>query len=251
MDNIQVSIIMPSYRAKSFLTKTISSVIDQSLAEWELLIVDDCSPDNSNTIISHYTKKDPRVKLLKLETNSGPAIARNRGIKEAKGRYIAFLDSDDIWHPEKLEKQLQFMQENYTAISFTAYNMIDEKTGQPIAVHKVPKTITYKELLKSNVIGCSTVIYDTEKIGKVNFPIIQKRQDFALWLKILKRHEPAYGLQEVLVDYMVRTDSVSSNRLSAAYFTWKVYREIEKLPFLKALYYFIHYALRGLNKYWL
>ena len=251
MDNIQISIIIPSYNTATFLAKTISSVIHQSLDAWELLIVDDCSSDNSNTIISHYTQKDSRVKLLKLETNSGPAVARNKGIKEAKGRYIAFLDSDDIWHPKKLEKQLQFMQEQHAVISFTAYNMIDEKSGQPMAVHEVPKTITYKKLLKSNVIGCSTVIYDTQIIGKVYFPIIQKRQDFALWLKILKRHEPAYGLQEVLVDYMVRTDSVSSNRLSAAHFTWKVYREIEKLPFFKALYYFIHYALRGLNKYWL
>jgi glycosyltransferase involved in cell wall biosynthesis len=186
-----------------------------------------------------------------LEKNSGPAVARNKGIEEAQGRYIAFLDSDDIWHRDKLEKQLAFMQAKDIAFSFTAYNMIDEKNKRRIAVHNVPENIDYKTLLKSNVIGCSTVIYDTAKIGKIDFPLIQKRQDFALWLKILHTHGTGYGLQEALVDYTLRTDSVSSNRLSAVRYTWRVYREIEKLSFFKALYYFAHYVLRALNKYWL
>jgi teichuronic acid biosynthesis glycosyltransferase TuaG len=234
-----VSIITPLHNAEAYMTKTVASVQAQNYPNWELILVDDASSDRSVQLAEAFASEDPRIRLIRLERNAGPAVARNRGVEAAQGRYIAFLDSDDFWHPDKLEKQLAFMRAKDAALSFTAYNMVDGKSWLQIAVHDVPQVVTYEALLKTN------------EIGKVYFPLIRKRQDFALWLKILREHGTAYGMKEVLADYAVRPDSVSSNRFSAAGYTWKVYRDIEKLPFFTALYYFMHYALRALKKYWL
>ena len=248
--NSLVSIITPVYNAEVYIEETIRCVIAQKYQEWELILVDDGSSDTSIAVIQTMQQKDTRIKLLQNNENMGPARTRNLGIEHAKGRYLAFLDSDDIWHPDKLEKQITFMQERQIALSYTTYTLVYEESGKR-SLFEVPEQTDYKALLKRPVIGCSTAIYDTKLLGKVYFPIIKKRQDFALWLKILREHGPAYGLQESLVDYAVRPNSLSSNRLSAVHYTWKVYREIEKLPLYKSLYYFTHYALRGLSKYWL
>jgi len=240
---------MPSYNSEQFLAISIDSVINQIFKEWELIIVDDMSSDNSNKIIEEYIKTDSRIKLIKLEKNSGPAIARNRAIKEAKGRYLAFLDSDDLWHPEKLSKQIAFMEENEIVFSYTSYYSIAEESGEINDQVNIPQKIDYTELLKQNIIGCLTVVYDTKKLGKVYMPEIQKRQDFALWLDILKRVPSAYGLSEPLAYYRVRKTSVSSNKLIASTYNWKLYREIEKLPLYKAIYYFGCYTYRSILKY--
>ncbi len=249
MDNIEVSVIMPSYNSEQFLPATIDSVINQTFKAWELIIIDDGSTDNSNKIIEEYMQRSEKIKLISLESNCGPAIARNRGIQEAKGRYIAFLDSDDYWHLDKLSKQISFMQEHDIALSYTGYYRIKEESGEIIDRINVPDKVNYSELLKQNIIGCLTVTYDTQELGKVYMPDILKRQDFALWLYILKKVPYAYGLDEPLAYYRVRKASVSSNKILASKYNWKLYREVENLPLYKAIYYFGWYTYRSFLKY--
>ncbi|WP_104516506.1 glycosyltransferase family 2 protein [Acinetobacter indicus] len=240
-----VSIITPSYNSVDFIQSTIHSIQNQSLDNWELIIVDDCSKDNSCKLIQEYVNSDTRIKLIRLTENSGAAVARNKGIENASGRFIAFLDSDDTWHPEKLEKQINFMLKNDYDFTFTHYHQVDEN-GKKIGDLSFPIKVNYYDLLKTCVIGCLTAMYDTKKIGKVYFPLIRKRQDFALWLKILKQVDYAYCLPEDLASYTVRSDSISANKWKAAQFNWKLYREIEKLNLISSIYYFSHYALRGI-----
>ncbi|WP_415902812.1 glycosyltransferase family 2 protein [Neptuniibacter sp. QD29_5] len=242
-----VSIITPVYNSSDFILDSIKSVVNQTVEDWELILVDDCSSDSTAQIIKNYALTDSRVKFFQLEKNSGAAVARNFAINEARGRYIAFLDSDDLWHEEKLSKQLSFMQDNQVAFTYSSYQQIDEE-GNSLSEISVPSKVGYKQLLKTNVIGCLTVIYDTEMIGKHEMPLIRKRQDFGLWLKLLKTVDYAYGIKEPLAFYRVRKGSISSNKLSAAKFTWDLYRKIECLPLHKALYYFSCYAIGGIAK---
>jgi len=243
------SIITPSHNSEQFIGQTIDSVIAQTYTNWEMIIVDDCSPDNSNAIIEEYIKKDNRIKLIKLDENSGAAVSRNRAMKEAKGRYIAFLDSDDYWHEEKLEKQIALMKDNDIALSFTAYDRVEESSSKFIDTQFVPTKVDYKTLLKQNIMGCLTVMYDTKKLGKVYMPNILRRQDYALWLKILKQVPYAHGLDKSLAYYRVRTSSISSNKIIASGYHWKVLRDIEKLPIYKAIYYFGWYTYKSIMKY--
>ena len=239
-----VSIITPSYNSEKYISKTIDSVLSQTYQNWEMIVVDDVSLDNSNEIIEEYCKKDSRIKLIKLEKNSGAAVARNRAIKEAKGRYIAFLDADDIWKAEKLEKQIYFMQKNNYSFTYTAYEKIDEN-GVVFGKIGVPLKVSYNQLLKTCVIGCLTAVYDTEKLGKIYMPTNTKREDFATWLSILKKIDFAYGIKENLSQYRVYENQSSGKKAKMAKENWKLYREIEKLNLLKACYYFSHYAVRG------
>jgi len=243
-----VSIITPSYNSDKFISKTIESVINQTYDNWEMIIVDDCSPDNSNEIIEEYIKQDNRIKLIKLDKNSGPAVARNTAIKKAKGRYIAFLDADDLWLPDKLEKQLNFMNTNNLEFTYSAYKLIDENDND-LGVFSPPALANYNSLLKTNFIGCLTAIYDTKKIGKMYMPNILKRQDYGLWLKILKEIKTTKGIIEPLAMYRIRKNSVSSNKLKAAMYQWKIYRDVEDIGFFKSLYYFANYIYFGLKKY--
>ena len=217
----------------------------QTYTNWELLIIDDCSKDSSYKVVQKITKKDKRIKILKLSENSGAAVARNFGIKNASGRFIAFLDSDDTWHPMKLEKQIKFMLDHQYYFTCTRYHKVDEN-GAFIKDVNIPKFVSYNKLLKTNYIGCLTVVYDAEKLGKVKFPLIRKRQDYALWLKILRRVKYAHCLQEDLAGYTVRSDSISANKINVAKYTWIVYREVEKLSLLRSIYCFINYAVLGI-----
>ncbi|MCT7492530.1 glycosyltransferase family 2 protein [Aliarcobacter cryaerophilus] len=240
-----VSIITPSYKSEKFISQTIESVLGQTYQNWEIIIVDDVSPDNSNKIIEEYSKKDSRIKLIKLEKNSGAAVARNIAIEESKGRYIAFLDADDIWKPEKLEKQIEFMRKNNYAFTYTAYEKIDEN-GLVFGEIGVPLKVSYNQLLKTCVIGCLTAVYDTNKLGKVYMPTNTKREDFATWLSICKKVDFAYGIKENLSQYRVYKSQSSNKKVKMAKENWKLYREIEKLNIFKAIYYFSHYAIRGI-----
>ena len=235
--NSFISIITPSYKSKKFISQTIESVLAQTYQDWEMIIVDDVSPDNSNEIIEEYCKKDSRIKLIKLEQNSGPAIARNRAIEEAKGRYIAFLDADDLWKPEKLEKQIMFMEEKNCALSYSAYETMSEEGVLQNEYINPPLKISYKDLLKSNYIGCLTAIYDTQKIGKVYMPNISKRQDYGLWLKILRKIDFAYCMDEPLAVYRIMSNSVSSNKFKLLKFNYLLFKEHENFSTLKSLYY--------------
>lgn len=242
---ITVSIITPLHNVEKYIVATIESVLKQTYLNWELILVDDASIDRSYEIVTDYVARDSRIKLFRLSDNCGAAVARNTAIEAAKGRYIAFLDSDDLWLPEKLEYQLAFMQENNYPFSFSAYERIDEN-GLTLGFVGVPEKVTYGQMLKTSVIGCLTAMYDTAYFGKVYMPLIRKRQDYGLWLKLLKQTDFAYGLQIPLGRYRVRTDSISSNKLNTATYNWRLYRQVEKLSFLASCYYFSHYALRGL-----
>ncbi|WP_242035121.1 glycosyltransferase family 2 protein [Mesobacillus harenae] len=243
-----VSIITPVYKAEEFIEQTINSVQSQTYTNWEMILVDDLSPDNSKQIIDRISEKDNRVRLIQLEKNSGAAIARNTAIENSNGKYIAFLDSDDLWQPEKLERQVQFMLENNIEFSFTGYEIMKEdgtKTGK--IVH-VPQEINYNGLLKNTIIGCLTVMLDKHAIGKIEMVNIRTRQDFVLWLDILKRGHIAYGIDEPLAYYRKVEGSISSNKIKTAKRNWKVYREIEGLPLPKAIYCFCGYAYNALRK---
>jgi glycosyltransferase involved in cell wall biosynthesis len=240
-----ISIITPLFNSDKYIASTIESVLSQSFSDFELIIVDDKSTDDSVSVVNSFVEKDSRVKLVQLSENSGAAIARNKGIELARGRYIAFLDSDDRWLPEKLAKQLAFMQEKDIAFSYTAYEKINE-SGERAGYVGVPERVSYSDLLKVCSIGCLTAMYDTEKLGKVYMPLIRKRQDLGLWLRILKKVPYAYGVNEILAQYQLRSDSISANKCSAAQYTWRLYRDVEKLNFFAASYYFSNYAVLGL-----
>lgn len=249
MSSATVSVIMPSYNAEKFIKESIESVLQQSYVDWELIIVDDQSTDNTVKIIDIYKQRDERIKYIVLEQNSGPAVARNRAIEEAQGRYIAFLDADDLWMPQKLEKQIAFMQRENIALSYTGYYRFEQSIDQIKDEIIVPLKVDYPELLKQNIIGCLTAVYDTKILGKVYMPLIRKRQDFGLWLKILREVPYACGLNEPLAYYRMHHDSISSNKIISSQYNWKLYREVEKLPWYKALYYFAWYTYRSLLKY--
>ena len=241
-----VSIIMPSFNCEKTIEYSIESVINQSYQQWQLIVVDDCSTDCSRDVIKRYTVKDSRIKLFVSSSNSGPAATRNRAIDVASGRFIAFLDADDSWEPQKLEKQISFMLEKDIAFSFTSYRKIDED-GKFLRNRIAPSSLTYQDLLSTNHIGCLTACYDSDKLGKVFMPDIARCQDFALWLKILKRLDKGYGLNECLASYRVGSSTVSSNKIITAHHVWHVYRQVEKLSFIQSCYYFLSYIIHGIK----
>lgn len=237
-----VTIITPAYNAEAFITDAIESVINQTYTRWEMIIVDDSSTDHTVKKIRAYTKQDERITLIELEDNSGSAVARNRAIDAAHGRFLAFLDSDDLWVPEKLEKQLQFMLERNIAFSFTEYARMKVDGSILRSNIKAPETIDYHGLLKHCVIGCLTVMIDKDKTGHLQMINLRARQDYVLWLALTKQGFLAYGLPEELAIYRSVKKSISSNKLKMAKRNWKVYRRIEGKGFFKSIWYILHYA---------
>ncbi len=242
-----VSIITPVRDAAATLAETVASVVAQTRGDWELLLIDDASSDGSLGLARALAAGDPRIRVLAQETHLGTAAARNRGIREATGRHIAFLDADDRWRPEKLARQLAFMAAGGHAFVFSAYQRMDAD-GRPLRVVPVPARVGYDELLRDNVIGCLTAIYDSAALGRVEMPPLVRRQDFGLWLRLLKLTPHAHGLDEVLADYRVRAGSLSRNKLAAARDNWRLYREVEALPPARAAYCFLRCATAGLLK---
>lgn len=244
----KVSIIMPSYNAAKFIAASIQSVIDQTYRNWELLITDDCSKDGTVKIVEQFLEKDNRIKLFSTGKNSGPACARNKSLEKVTGKYIAFLDSDDIWVSNKLETQLKFMIEKNVAFSFSSYSVMKEDgtpTGNTI---NVPKVIGYHGYLRNTIIGCLTVIIDREKTGDFIMPNIKTSEDMALWLNIMKRGFKAWGLQVPLAQYRVVSKSLTSKKWIEAKYVWKVYREIEHINPIYSAICFIGYAINAIIK---
>ncbi|PWC09737.1 glycosyl transferase [Brenneria corticis] len=239
---------MPTYNSSEFITESILSVINQTFMDWELLVVDDCSTDQTVEIISSYAKENKRIKFFSTEKNSGAAVARNLAIKKSVGRFIAFLDSDDLWFPEKLEQQIKFMLYNNYSFTYTFYQKID-KNGSKRGVVKAPLKTNYIDSLKTNVIGCLTVIYDTQELGKMYMPLLRKRQDYCLWLSILKKGIIAYCLPENLALYRVSQHSLSGNKFKILKYQWMVYRNVEKIGFFKSCYFFFFYSFYGYKRY--
>lgn len=243
-----VSIITPVYNAEKFIEKTIKSVQIQTYTNWEMILVDDLSQDNSGEIIKKIQKNDNRIKYIKLKENSGAAVARNTAIENANGRYIAFLDSDDLWKRNKLEKQISFMKENNCGFTFTSYEIMSEEGINLNKIVQVPKKINYDGLLKNTIIGCLTVVIDRKLVGDFGMPLIRKGQDTATWLKILKNYEYAYGINENLANYRLVKRSISSNKIGALKRTWNTYRNVEKLSLIKSCYVFICYIINAIKK---
>ncbi|WP_017471012.1 glycosyltransferase family 2 protein [Amphibacillus jilinensis] len=250
-DEPKVSVITPTYNAARFIENTIVSVQQQSYQNWEMVIVDDQSTDDTVRVINKLMEQDQRIRLIELNTNQGPARARNVALKAAEGRYIAFLDSDDQWLVNKLEQQVLYMQQSNVAFTYTAYNRVQlhDDGRKEIKAVSVPSQVTYKQLLKQNVIGCLTVMIDVEKTGPVQMFDIRARQDYALWLELTRRGFEAHGINEVLANYSVRVGSLSSNKIKMAKQNWRVYREVEKLSLPVAIWYFIHYAFLKTKEY--
>lgn len=207
MNNL-VSVIMPSYNTAQFLQETIDSVLAQTYQNWELIIVDDCSTDDTAIIVASI--KDDRIRFYQNETNSGAAISRNKALREARGRWIAFLDSDDLWEPEKLEKQIRFMEENGCSFSYTNYLEIDEESRPMGRIVTGPKRITKTGMYSYCWPGCLTVMYDAEKLGMIQIEDIKKNNDYAMWLKLCHKAD-CLLLDEVLARYRRRQGSISNH----------------------------------------
>ncbi len=224
-----VSVIMPTYNCGKYIAQSLDSVISQTVTDWEVQIVDDCSTDDTYNVVLPYLEKYPNIHYYVLPENGGPAVARTEAIKRANGKYIAFLDSDDLWDSEKLENQIAFMEKNGADFSATGYRWMDEDGNDLHTALIPPKKTDYKKMIRlSNPIGNLSVMYNQEKLGKFEVPPIKKRNDFALWLKILKKTDCCYGMEEVLGTYrMGRSGSVSSNKLKQAKYHWQLYHDIE------------------------
>lgn len=243
-----VSIIVPVYNVEKYIAETMACVRNQTYTDWELLLVEDCSTDKTVQVIEDYLQRtgDARIQLIRQPVNSGAAKARNTGLDRAKGRYIAYLDSDDLWEPEKLERQLAFMKKKNAAFCFTGYEFADEN-GQGLGkVVRVPETLNYKQALKNTTIFTTTVMFDTDKISKelLDMPLV-KSEDTALWWKVLRNGYVAYGLDENLVRYRRAGKSLSSNKLEAIRRIWHLYRKVERLNLFQSLYNFCFWAVRA------
>jgi teichuronic acid biosynthesis glycosyltransferase TuaG len=241
-----VSVVTPVRNAEATLAETVASVQAQTFADWEMLLVDDGSTDGSRELAERLAAADRRLRVLAQGVNTGAAAARNRAIREARGRFIAFLDADDLWRPEKLARQVPVLSAGHPLV-FAAYRRI-AADGRPLGIVRPPARVTRAGLLKGNAIGCLTAVYDSDALGKVEMPPIARRQDYGLWLALLRRTPYAYGLPEVLADYRVRRGSLSADKRAAARATWALYREVEGLPRLRAAWYFAHYAVGGVAK---
>lgn len=231
-----VSIITPTYNCAQYIGETIDTVISQTYINWEMIIVDDCSSDNTDKIVSKYQKRDSRIKYYRLVNNSGAAVARTVAMRLASGKYIAFLDSDDLWMPNKLFVQLDFMIKNGYAFTCTSYEQINESGKSLNRIVRAVSSVNYNRLLLDCPVGNSTVMYDVSKMGKFEVPNIRKRNDDALWLKMLRVEPYIWGIPDVLVKYRIRPNSISVNKFSLVKYHWHLYREIEQLNLLRSVF---------------
>lgn len=250
MDEL-ISIIVPVYNVEKYIAETIACVAAQTYVQWELLLVEDGSSDATVNIIEGIMaeRKDSRIRLIRQPSNMGAARARNRGLREARGRYIAYLDADDLWVPEKLEKELRFMREREAAFAFTGYEFADEKGKGTGKVVHVPESLNYRQALSNTTIFTTTVMFDTDKISKdqLEMPVI-KSEDTALWFRVPRSGYTAYGLNENLVRYRRPGNTLSSNKLEALRRIWNLYRRAENLSLPRSAYHFCFWAVRAVKR---
>ena len=242
-----VSIVIPVYNAEKFLEDTINCVLNQTYDNWELLLINDCSKDNSKKVAKQFLSD--KIKWIDMKKNGGAALARNKGIEVAKGKYLCYLDADDLWEKDKLKKQVTFMQEKKCAFSFTGYEFADAKgvpTGKKVFI---PEKINYKQALKNTTIWTTTVMFDMEKLSKedIYMPNV-KSEDTASWWKILKKIDYAFGLNEILSYYRRTEGTLSSNKFEAIKRIWNLYRNVEKLNLVYSFYYFCWYAFNAVRR---
>jgi teichuronic acid biosynthesis glycosyltransferase TuaG len=242
-----VSIITPVYKSGLYISETIQSVLNQKYSNWELLLIDDCSPDNSSQIIKSFMENDSRIKYTRLKKNSGPAIARNIGIEKANGTYIAFLDSDDNWYGNKLSEQIHYMKENNYAFTFTDYIIRDESTNRDLPYLSRKNRVTYSDEIKFNFIATSTVVFNQHELGKLFMPDIRNRQDWALWIRILEKTDAAWRLDKKLTLYYRRKDSISSNKLKLIKYHWFIFNSFLDYNRIKSLWMLIRNIFMHIN----
>lgn len=247
MNDQLVSIITPAYKAEAIVGETIRSVQAQTHPHWEMLVVEDGSPDRTADVVAQFAAADPRIRLIR-QANAGPAMARQKALDHARGRHIAFLDADDLWLPSKLERQLAFMTAHRAAFSYTAFRRIRADGSDPGHLIQVPSRLTYRMLLGNTAIATSTVLIDRAATGEFRMTKTYY-DDFVLWLEILKRGHVAWGLNEDLMRYRVMGGSVSRNKFKSARMVWQTYRQIEHLTPPVAAIHFARYALHAWRKY--
>lgn len=243
-----VSIITPAYRAAGVIGETIQSVIDQTYPRWEMLIADDCSPDDTRAVVEQWCARDTRIRLIPMATNGGPAMARNAALAAASGRWVAFLDSDDMWLAEKLEHQLAFARTDDAALTFTGFRRISADSARTGRYIHVPATLNYRQLLANTAIATSTVMVDRQRTGAFTMRKTYY-DDFACWLSLLRNGGHAAGLDQDLMRYRVMAASVSRNKRVSAKQVWLAYRNIEQLSMIASISAFVRYGLRGALKY--
>lgn len=223
--NDLVSILTPTYNTEKFIRATLESVQNQTYKNWEMILVDDASTDQTVSVIEEFVQNDSRIKLFKLDKNSGNGFARNAALDKASGKYIAYLDSDDLWCSDKLEKQIQFLKTNNLHFTFSYYDSIDEEGNSLKRMVESPNPLTYKQLFFCNYVGNLTAIYDVEYFGKIKLESSEKRQDWRIWLTILKQIKTAEAIPEPLAFYRIRKNSISSSKFKLIKHNFGVYRE--------------------------
>ncbi len=251
MNNNLVSIITPLYNGEQFLPQTIESVLAQTYPEWEMVIINDGSTDKSEEIALSYAEKDPRIHVYS-QPNGGSASARNHGIRRAKGRYIALLDSDDLWEPWFIEQQLNLLHHHHCQLVYGGHKRINEKGDEILRPFIPPEKVTYNDMLKTCSITCLTGLYDTKPYGKVflHEEFRSLRDDYIYWLEILRKCGVAYGNQGVIGSYRMSDKSVSANKWKVVKPQYLVYRDVQKLGRIKSFFYLMSWALHGISKYW-
>ncbi|WP_264548607.1 glycosyltransferase family 2 protein [Flavobacterium sp. N2820] len=244
-----VSIITPSFNSAKFIAETIQSVQHQTHQNWEMIIVDDGSFDETEHIVRSIIEKDKRIQFYKLTQNSGPAVARNNGIEKASGKYMTFIDADDIWFPTFIENSITTIDETGIPFVFSSYKRANEQLEFVYSDFIVPHKVSYSDILKSNSISCLTAFVEIQKLGKKYMPLIRKRQDMGLWLNYLKVVPFAHGIQETQAIYRIRENSLSRKKSDLIKYQWQFYRNVEKLNIFQSLYYMSHWMYRGFMKY--
>lgn len=235
MEKPFVSVITPSFNSEKFIDKAILSVQNQTHQNWEMIIVDDCSNDNTVSIIKQFIATDNRIKIWQLHKNSGAGIARDLAVSKAKGDYIAFLDADDLWKPIKLERQLQFLKANNLHFTFSFYDCINEDGNLLNLKIEAPKSLSYCQLFFCNFVGNLTGIYEVNYFGKIAISSIRKRQDWMLWLSILKKIKTAKPVPESLAYYRIRDNSLSASKIDLLKHNFNVYRNYHQFNVLTSM----------------
>ncbi len=246
----KVSIITPVYNGKKYIEETMKSVQNQTYTNWEMLIIDDKSTDNTRDIVIQAKGDDDRIKLISLEKNGGVANARNEGVKQATGDFIAYLDADDLWYPDKLEKQVAFMNDNNYAFSCVSYEVIDENSEKCGKKVYMKDKLSYKGYLMNNLLQTVGIMVDITKVPRerLKMPPISRTEDTTAWLSVLKTGNDCYGIKEILAQYRRAGGSLSGNKGEGAKSIWELYRKREKLPFFFSCYCFVRYAILAVWK---
>jgi glycosyltransferase involved in cell wall biosynthesis len=232
-----VSIITPTYNSQNYIKDCINSVINQSFDNWEYIIIDDNSTDSTVSVIQNFCKKNNKISYFSLNKNMGAAFARNEGIKRADGKYIAFLDSDDTWHKDKLKIQINTMEQYDLKFTFTNYFIVNKEKNTITEYEALKPTVNYNEIIRFNYIACSTVMYNQDFFAKQYMPNIRNRQDWGLWIKLINIAGKAHQINQYLTYYYIRRNSISSNKLKMIKYHWYIYYEYLNFALLKSVYY--------------